>query len=175
MSRGKGKPREDIGLSPANYPAVHEEFYAGDPADYFLRRLQGLLILKGEPEALRALMTDGIDAGRVRLQLVPGGGPGAISEEDDAEARDRFLTADSWLLLHHASETLLRLYVAHATNGPCPALEVARGRGPGDFKKKRASCLRVLPRISPKTGSSSTARLPLKASRRSTRMAAKRF
>jgi hypothetical protein len=147
MSRRKRKPREDVGLSPTNYPSVNREFYAGDPADYFLRRLQALLILKGKPDAMRALMADGVDAGRVRLQLIPGDGPGAISEKDDANARDRFITADSWLLLHHASETLLRLYIAHATDGPCPALEVARVRGPGELKKKIRA--RFVPPLAP--------------------------
>ncbi len=37
----------------------------------------------------------------------------ARQEEQDAEDRERFLLADSEILLHHASETLLRLYLAH--------------------------------------------------------------
>jgi hypothetical protein len=126
----------DDGLSDENYRPLNEEFYAGDPADYFLRRLQGLLITKGKPDALRALMLDGIDAGGVHTQLARGKGPGAESEKDDAEGRDRFITADAWLLLHHASETLLRLYLAHAQVPPSPPLEVARERQAGAFKRK---------------------------------------
>lgn len=136
MRQQRSKRREDDGLSVENYQPLNEEFYEGDPADYFLRRLQGLLILKGKPDALRELMLEGIDAGGVRLQLTPGQGPGAKSEEDDAEGRDRFVTADAWLLLHHASETLLRLYLAHAKDVPCPALEVARERRAGAFKRQ---------------------------------------
>jgi hypothetical protein len=107
-------------------PALNEEFYAGDPADYFLRRLLGLLILKGKPEELRKMMAESVDAGGVRLELVRQADPGAQSEKDDADGRDRFITADSWVLLHRASETLLRLYLAHAGDGPCPVLEIAR-------------------------------------------------
>ncbi|HVA19654.1 MAG TPA: hypothetical protein VMU55_05740 [Solirubrobacteraceae bacterium] len=136
MTEQKRKPREDDGLSVENYQPLNEEFYAGDPADYFIRRLQGLLILKGKPDALRELMLEGVDAGGVRLQLTAGDGPGAESAKDDAEGRDRFVTADAWLLLHHASETLLRLYLAHTQGAPCPALEIARDRRAGAFKKQ---------------------------------------
>jgi hypothetical protein len=136
MRDKKSKRREDDGLADQNYQPLNEEFYTGDPADYFIRRLQGLLILKGKPDALRELMLEGIDAGGVRLQLSPGEGPGAESKEDDSEGRSRFVTADAWLLLHHASETLLRLYLAHDQDAPCPALEVARERRPGSFKEK---------------------------------------
>jgi hypothetical protein len=136
MAKQKPKRRADHGLSDENYQPLNEEFYAGDPADYFFRRLQGLLILKGKPDALRALMLEGVDAGGVHLQLVTGEGPGAESEKDDAERRDRFITADAWLLLHHACETLLRLYIAHAQDASCPALEVARERLPSAFKEK---------------------------------------
>jgi hypothetical protein len=132
----KRRKQADDGLSELNYQTLNEDFYAGDPADYFMQRLSGLLLLKGKPEAIRALLADGIETGGVRIQLQPGTTPDARSEEEDTESRDRFFTADAWLLLHHASETLLRLYLAHAKGVPCPALEIARERQPGSFKKK---------------------------------------
>lgn len=136
MAKKRRKKQADDGLSELNYQALNEDFYAGEPADYFERRLHNLLVLKGMPEAIQALMDEGIDVGGVRIERRRGTGPGARSEEEDAERRDRFFTADAWLLLHHASETLLRLYLAHAENNACPALNVARERGPGSFKKK---------------------------------------
>ena len=38
------------------------------------------------------------------------------------------------MLLHHTSETLLRLYFAHEDLPACPWLEIARVKGPGEFK-----------------------------------------
>ncbi len=136
MAKKKRKKQADDGLSELNYQTLNEDFYAGDPADYFAQRLYGLLLLKGKPEAVRALLAEGVETGGVRIQLQSGTTPDARPEEEDAESRDRFFTADAWLLLHHASETLLRLYLAHAQGAPCPALEVAREREPGSFKKK---------------------------------------
>ena len=120
MAKKRPKKQADDGLSELNYQTLNEDFYAGDPADYFMRRLTGLLLLKGKPEAIRALPAEGIETGGVLIQLQPGTTPDARSEDDDAESRDRFFTADAWLLLHHASETLLRLYLAHA-KGPVPS------------------------------------------------------
>ena len=49
--------------------------------------------------------------------------------------REKFVIADSEALLHHASETVLRLYLAHEPLKPCPWLEMARIRTPGEFKQ----------------------------------------
>ncbi len=136
MAKKRRKKQADDGLSELNYQALNEDFYAGELADYFERRFHNLLVLKGKPGAIQALLDDGIDVSGVHIERRRGTGPGARSEAEDAERRDRFFTADAWLLLHHASETLLRLYLAHAQNDPCPALNVAREREPRGFKKK---------------------------------------
>ena len=49
-------------------------------------------------------------------------------------------------LLHHASEALLRLYLAHEPLTACPWLDMARVRSPGKFKQiVEARFLRDLP------------------------------
>jgi hypothetical protein len=53
----------------------------------------------------------------------------------EAEDREQFVFAESEVLLHHVSETLLRLYLAHEGAPPCPWLEIARVRGAGQFKR----------------------------------------
>jgi len=137
LARGKPKIQgPDEGLSPENFQVLNEEFYEGDPADYFMRRLQGLLILSGRPDAIRTLLSEGVEAGGARIQLRAEAGLGSESTEQDAEGRSRFITADAWLLLHHASETLLRLYLAHSDDDLCPPLQIARQRLPGAFKEE---------------------------------------
>ncbi len=59
-----------------------------------------------------------------------------VSEEEAGEARQRYATAESEVLLHHISETLLRLYLVHAAHSPCPWLDIARER---DFKKLKST------------------------------------
>jgi hypothetical protein len=130
----------DDGCSPVNYPSLNEAFYDGDPADYFMRRFQGLLLLRGNAAGIEELLRAGVTAGSLRLQLSGGADPGSEAARQDAEARHRFITADAWLLLHHASETVLRLYLAHREGHPCPPLQMARHRR--DFKRDVAARFR---------------------------------
>lgn len=59
-------------------------------------------------------------------------------EDDDADEEDlsRYAVAESSVLLHHAAETLFRLYLAHRELPPCPWLEVSRLRNFAAFKKQ---------------------------------------
>jgi hypothetical protein len=129
----------DHALSDANYQGLNEAFYRGDPADYFMRRLQGLVLLQGNPDGVNALLRQGVDAGSVHIRLDADLEAGTESAKQESERRSRYIVADAWLLLHHASETLLRLYLAHSGAHACPPLEVARQRSPGDFKRKVAT------------------------------------
>lgn len=65
---------------------------------------------------------------------------GEPDDEDETE-RQRFTAIESEVLLHHVSETLLRLYIVHSRLPECPWLELSRER---DFKKfkKEVSKLR---------------------------------
>jgi hypothetical protein len=125
------KPSPDHLLAPEQFPELNRAFYATRPWEYFRHRERLLALTAGAPEKLLAAGRDGVQVGRLHFQLQ--GDP--QQEEQDAEDRERFLLADSQILLHHVSETLLRLYLAHENLPPCPWLEVARVRGPGAFKK----------------------------------------
>jgi hypothetical protein len=59
----------------------------------------------------------------------------------DQEERRDYVSAESTVLLHHAAEALVRLYLAHADDEPCPWLEVARLRRPGEFKSRTEAFL----------------------------------
>ncbi len=52
--------------------------------------------------------------------------------------RERFVIAEAEVLLHHAAETLRRLYVAHEPLPPCPWLALAGERSFAAFKEKVA-------------------------------------
>ena len=64
------------------------------------------------------------------------------------EARSNYALMESTVLLHHAGEALLRLWLAHKDAPACPWLEVARRTSAADFKKaeKHATGTSQMPR-----------------------------
>lgn len=75
-------------------------------------------------------MRRGLKLGLLEVHRSKANSPG----DTDPEERERFAIAESQVLLHHAAETLLRLYLGHEGLPPCPWLEIVRVRTPGQFK-----------------------------------------
>lgn len=57
----------------------------------------------------------------------------------DHSERIEFAALESTLILHQAAETLLRLYLAHTDDAPCPWVAMTSLRGPGAFSKRVGS------------------------------------
>ena len=119
-------------LAPEQFSELNEAFYRTRPWGYFEHRLRALMLTAGAPDKLLDLLREPVQHGRVQIRY---------DAEDDAEGlaraeedRKRFLIAEGEVLLHHVSETLLRLYLAHEPLGECPWLDLARVRNPGAFK-----------------------------------------
>jgi hypothetical protein len=128
MSAKKGSPDEL--LAPEQFPGMNTAFYATRPWSYFAHRQRLLMLTAGASVELTALARKGVNVGRLKYS--------AGDEEPDAheaDDREKFVFTESEVLLHHASETLLRLYLAHEGAPPCPWLEVARVRRPSQFKR----------------------------------------
>lgn len=109
----------DRGFSPENYDELNEEFYEGAPADYFMRRLTLLGLLADRAEELDDLMRTSVSIGRLALRLEGSPNPDSDEAREERQRRDRFVTTEAWTLLHHAAETILRLYLAHSEAEPC--------------------------------------------------------
>jgi hypothetical protein len=114
-------------------------FYSVEPHDYFQTRLELLMLAAADSDAIFAAFQKGLEYGALKM-----GGP-ETNAPGDAEvdaARTAFVTADAVNLLHHISETLLRLYFAHRPEeGKFPAspwLEIAQEVTPGEFKRRVA-------------------------------------
>jgi hypothetical protein len=131
----------DRDLAVENFPELNREFYRVEPHEYFNHRLSLLLLAMGKPQELRSLIDAGIKVDRLTV-----GGPSSDKQEtdrsDDYEELEekrlaQFAVAESAVLLHHVSETLLRFYLAHESMPPCPWLEIARVRFDA-FKKQIA-------------------------------------
>lgn len=125
-------PSPDDGLIPEQFGELNRAFYATRPWDYFNHRNHLLMLAAGAGERLVEIAKEGVEYRGLKYQEESGEGSG---EPLDPEAREQFLITDSEALLHHASETLLRLYLAHEELPPCPWLAMARVRNFGKFKK----------------------------------------
>jgi hypothetical protein len=124
------KPSPDDNLAKENYPGLNQTFYAMSPHAYLQRRLKSLLLWHGNPGGLDAVLS---------TEFVVEGITVGLGAEDDEEAkrqRDRFVVLEAEVLLHHVSETLLRLYLVHSTESPCPWLDISRERNFAVFKKE---------------------------------------
>jgi hypothetical protein len=92
----------------------------------------------GNPDGMYGLMGEGVNFEEMAIKLT--GEP----DEEDQEERRRFTVIESEVLLHHVSETLLRLYLVHARLPPCPWLEISRER---DFKKFKKEVAKLRERL----------------------------
>jgi hypothetical protein len=130
----KEKRSPDDLLVPEQFPELNEAFYATKPWEYFNYRNHLLMLAAGAADRLVEIAEDGVTYKGLTYKENPGGDDD--EDGDQAEmAKENFVIADSEALLHHASETLLRLYLAHEGPKPCPWLELARVRTPGQLKE----------------------------------------
>lgn len=106
----------------SNFQRLNEEFYASEPSTYFRDRLRLLVVRAARPDVITSAIREGISWGALRLGI----------DEDDTfndssmHAADiRFVVTESQVLLHHAAEALLRMFLAHAGRPACPWLEMS--------------------------------------------------
>lgn len=121
-------------LASENDRSLNEAFYRARPHAYFNQRLEALILVAGKSEELQALLAGGVTVGPLKAGGTPV--PGRTDEEraELEEDRERYIIADTEVLLHHAAETLLRLYHAHENLPPCPWLKMAEERSFAAFK-----------------------------------------
>lgn len=105
-------------LDHRQFTELNQKFYDAEPYRYFRHRLYSLLLFAGRPEDLARLLEDGVKFGK--FEVVPGG----TSEDDDEQLR-RFIVTEAEVLMHHATEALIRLFVGHRGLPPCPWLEIS--------------------------------------------------
>ncbi len=126
----------DDKLADENFPGINRAYYAAEPADYFQEQFDNLLITAGARDARAAVIRKGGEFGGVKFGEATGK-PEPIEPDEPAVAKsaEHFVLAESEVLAHHVGETLMRLYLAHESLPPCPALELARVRGPAKFRR----------------------------------------
>lgn len=117
---------------PVDWKRLNENFYSGDPAGYFRIRSNMLMLAAGASDEVQRLLEAGVRYdGLISMEL------GRSAEErDDLDVA--YLVTESQALLHHVSEALIRLFLAHASGPACPWMEVASLRQFSDFKEQVA-------------------------------------
>jgi len=106
---------------PVDWDTYNREFYySASPASYFMARWNLLMLSAAEPDAVGALLVAGIEYDGITAK---------IEDRPQTEADERqhlaFLITESQSLLHHISESLIRLFLAHAGQPVSPWLEMA--------------------------------------------------
>lgn len=108
---------------------LNQFFYRARPHEYFHHRLFNLILLLTKEEEIAKVAADGLNYGLVTVEP-------ALSYDGQREPSPlwAFATCESQVLIHHIAEVLLRLFLAHRGDPPCPALELAYLRLPKEFK-----------------------------------------
>lgn len=127
----KPRPSPDDNLAREQFPELNRQFYSAklQPHNYLMHRYRSLFLAAQSPEVLPGAFDRELAIGDLRAAW-----PSA-DEWDEQEMRD-YLSTESTVLLHHASEALFRLYFAHADSPECPWLAVARMRIPREFRDR---------------------------------------
>jgi hypothetical protein len=110
----------------ANFRELNEAFYQESPWNYFLQRLVHLAAIASDTS--KSPFGDPISVGPVTVESHS---PTAPEYPSPGQS---FVAVESEVLLHHASETLLRLIHAHAEPSPCPWLRMSAVRSFTEFK-----------------------------------------
>lgn len=125
--------KEDIDLAAENSPGLNRDFYRSEPHTHIRHRLSNLMLVAARDEELSQLLSQGVTFGLVSITPKEGAPP--AYGKDERESAEQFVALEAEVLLHHATETLLRLFLAHAGLPPCPWLEMSRLRSFKRFKE----------------------------------------
>jgi hypothetical protein len=126
------KPGPDHLLAERESAARLNDLYRAEPHEYFSWRLSLLVLAGDRSKNLAELFKDGVAVDGFRI----GPTESTVEDAEEVERRYSFVVAESVVLMHHVSETLLRLYLAHCDLPVSPVLEIARERSFARFKKR---------------------------------------
>lgn len=142
MSRNQtaNKHKEAQPLATEQYSELNAMFYSsGGPHEYIRARLQAIVFTLSDAEEAEGIVKNGL-----RVGALEGGGSKCMSED----ARGRYALMESTVLLHHAGEALLRLWLAHKDAPACPWLKVAGLVSASKFKEEAENYASGASRIS---------------------------
>ena len=104
------KPRN---VSATEWDALNRRFYRMSPHSYLEQRLRSLVLTISDDTDIGELWGKGVAYRAIKISEPE---PEPAQRED----LDRYAALESTVLVHHASESLLRLYLAHEYRTMCP-------------------------------------------------------
>lgn len=116
-------------IHPAEFEELNRTYYAAEPAKYFRGRLVSLLAYVSDGDDLERQLRGGVKFMDLSLSI---GTDDVVSDEEKA----RYASAEAVVLLHHACEALLRLYLAHSKRNPCPWVAMSALTNFAEFKRE---------------------------------------
>ncbi|WP_104131611.1 hypothetical protein [Cryobacterium sp. M91] len=119
--------RAQIPVSRYEFQNLNERFYRMAPYRYLDTRLRSLILTVSDTVDTAAIWDAGVGYKNLRITDTDG---------TDRKELDEYLVLESTVLLHHACEAMLRLYLAHAYRAECPWLNLSSTTSPRDFKLK---------------------------------------
>ena len=114
------------------FPELNAFFYSADPSEFIKLRSQVLSMMAIDDAFLAPAFAVDREIGSMRFS---GGGVPPV------DARMRYMRTEAVNIVHHASETLLRLYFAHIDHPECPWLGMSAPVPFWDFKERVSKAL----------------------------------
>ncbi|WP_461186770.1 hypothetical protein [Arthrobacter sp. Z4-13] len=117
-------------LASEQYSELNATFYSSaGPTEYVRARLQSIIFTLSDGDEAADILKKGVQYGALQ---------GGAAARMPQESRLRYAFLDSTVLVHHAGESLMRLWLAHMNFPLCPWVKVASVTQPGDFKRQAA-------------------------------------
>jgi hypothetical protein len=113
MPSKRNRPREAQGRGPVQrlahelFSELNATYYEDDPSEYVLTKIEAVTLMLASDEALAPAYSADRVAGVTRRTGTP---------VPSRMVRDRYVRTEGVLVLHHACETLLRMFFAHTEN-----------------------------------------------------------
>lgn len=109
------------------FPELNAVFYTARPSEFINMRINALTLMACDEATLEPAFKTEREIGSVSF-------PGmAVPSESD---RRRYIQTEAMMIVHHASEALLRLFFAHVDHPECPWLGMADELGANQFKDR---------------------------------------
>jgi hypothetical protein len=118
-------------IHPGEFAELNRTYYSAEPGHYFRNRLYSLLAYVADGDETAKQLKAGVNF--MDLSLSVGSG-----DEMSASEKLKYASAESVVLLHHACEALIRLYLAHSKRHPCPWVAMSALTNFAEFKREAA-------------------------------------
>lgn len=124
---------DEVDVEPAEQEvrALNERYYSRSPALYFRQRLNNLTVCAARLPDYRDALLAGIEVGDLTITVAEHELVDSDLDDDELLA---FVTAESEVLLCHATESMFRVYLAHAQRPECPWLRMASAASIRDMR-----------------------------------------